>query len=251
MSVHKDWMRGRLEWVRMFVSFRECSCSLLLDGDNGQLFKMEDVSVGLWVGQYGREKHVQYEHSQRFAQAGCVDHYLTAHYQSPRQMLCLWNKLLTTKEGKCCHGWWYCTPRLEYGNSLFSLLKKCSWLQGSTQAEEVLLAIAQERQTMWETTRAVTFWIMKITFFTWRVFCHPDWDSDVDMKFNPPSGFRAVKWSQIFHLWLLVIMFEVRFSLPQTTRLRSISWRSHSWSLHSKLMKTFATESFLRGHRQL
>jgi hypothetical protein len=97
-------MRGRLEWVRMFVSFRECSCSLLLDGDDGQLFKMEDVSVGLWVGQYGREKHVQYEHSPRFAQAGCVDHYLTAHYQSPRQMLCLWNKLRTTKEGKCCHG---------------------------------------------------------------------------------------------------------------------------------------------------
>ncbi len=215
MSIHKIWMKGRLERVRMFVSFRECSCSLLLDGDDGQLFKMEDVSVGLWVGQFGREKHVQYEHSPRFAQAGCVDHYLTAHYQSPRQMLCLWNKLLTTKEGKCCHGWWYCTPRLEYGNSLFSLLKECSWLQGSTQAEEVLLAIARERQTMWGTTRAVTFWIMKITFFTWRVFCHPDWDSDVDMKFNPPSGFRAVKWSQIFHLGLLVFMFEANWVFSQ------------------------------------
>lgn len=68
-----------------------------------QLFKMEDVSVGLWVGQYAKEKHVQYEHSVRFAQAGCVEHYLTAHYQSPRQMMCLWDKFLATNDGKCCN----------------------------------------------------------------------------------------------------------------------------------------------------
>jgi hypothetical protein len=67
-----------------------------------QLFKMEDVSVGLWVGQYGREKHVQYENSARFSQAGCVSDYLTAHYQSPRQMMCLWDTLLTTGVAKCC-----------------------------------------------------------------------------------------------------------------------------------------------------
>jgi hypothetical protein len=67
-----------------------------------RLFKMEDVSVGLWVGQYGREKHVQYENSARFSQAGCVSDYLTAHYQSPRQMMCLWDTLLTTGVAKCC-----------------------------------------------------------------------------------------------------------------------------------------------------
>ncbi|KAG0568875.1 hypothetical protein KC19_6G050400 [Ceratodon purpureus] len=73
--------------------------------ENGtlRLFKMEDVSVGLWVGQYAKEKPVQYEHSIRFAQAGCVPHYLSAHYQSPRQMLCLWDKLLATNDGKCCN----------------------------------------------------------------------------------------------------------------------------------------------------
>jgi len=89
-----------------YILSEDIVCYILSEKTKGtlRLFKMEDVSVGLWVGQYGREKHVQYEHSPRFAQAGCVDHYLTAHYQSPRQMLCLWNKLLTTKEGKCCHG---------------------------------------------------------------------------------------------------------------------------------------------------
>jgi hypothetical protein len=67
-----------------------------------QLFKMEDVSVGLWVGQYGQENHLQYENSARFAQAGCISDYLTAHYQSPHQMMCLWDKLLATGLAECC-----------------------------------------------------------------------------------------------------------------------------------------------------
>ncbi|XP_024385161.1 hydroxyproline O-galactosyltransferase GALT6 isoform X2 [Physcomitrium patens] len=69
-----------------------------------QLFKMEDVSVGIWVREYAKQvKHVQYEHSIRFAQAGCIPKYLTAHYQSPRQMLCLWDKVLAHDDGKCCN----------------------------------------------------------------------------------------------------------------------------------------------------
>lgn len=69
-----------------------------------RLFKMEDVSVGLWVGQFAKDNDmkVKYEHSTRFAQAGCVPHYLSAHYQSPRQMLCLWDKLLSN-DPRCCN----------------------------------------------------------------------------------------------------------------------------------------------------
>lgn len=70
--------------------------------NNLRLFKMEDVSVGIWVREYAKMKYVQYEHSVRFAQAGCIPNYLTAHYQSPRQMLCLWDKVLATNDGKCC-----------------------------------------------------------------------------------------------------------------------------------------------------
>jgi hydroxyproline O-galactosyltransferase 2/3/4/5/6 len=59
-----------------------------------QLFKMEDVSMGMWVGQFkGSGNAVDYVHSDNFCQAGCEEGYLTAHYQSPEQMVCLWEKL--------------------------------------------------------------------------------------------------------------------------------------------------------------
>eukprot|EP00252_Welwitschia_mirabilis_P008902 TRINITY_DN21151_c1_g1_i1.p1 TRINITY_DN21151_c1_g1~~TRINITY_DN21151_c1_g1_i1.p1 ORF type:complete len:668 (-),score=110.10 TRINITY_DN21151_c1_g1_i1:55-2058(-) len=66
-----------------------------------RLFKMEDVSMGMWVEQFNASVPVQYYHSWRFCQYGCVDGYYTAHYQSPRQMLCLWDNLLKRK-GECC-----------------------------------------------------------------------------------------------------------------------------------------------------
>lgn len=68
-----------------------------------QLFKMEDVSMGMWVGRFdGSRNAVVYAHSPNFCQSGCVDGYLTAHYQSPAQMVCLWEKLrLGTPQ--CCN----------------------------------------------------------------------------------------------------------------------------------------------------
>ncbi|KAK6122997.1 hypothetical protein DH2020_043244 [Rehmannia glutinosa] len=58
-----------------------------------ELFKMEDVSVGMWVEKVNSTKPVEYVHSLKFCQFGCIEDYITAHYQSPRQMICLWNKL--------------------------------------------------------------------------------------------------------------------------------------------------------------
>ncbi|CAI7734577.1 unnamed protein product, partial [Closterium sp. NIES-53] len=58
-----------------------------------RIFKMEDVSMGMWVVQYGINNTIHYIHNWRFCQFGCMDDYLTAHYQSPRQMLCMWTKL--------------------------------------------------------------------------------------------------------------------------------------------------------------
>lgn len=69
-----------------------------------RLFKMEDVSVGMWVEQFNNSvKPVDYEHSISFCQFGCIENYLTAHYQSPRQMICLWDKLLLTGKPHCCN----------------------------------------------------------------------------------------------------------------------------------------------------
>jgi hypothetical protein len=63
---------------------------------------MEDVSMGMWVEDYSASTTVQYIHSLSFCQFGCVDDYFTAHYQSPSQMLCLWEKLSAGHAG-CCN----------------------------------------------------------------------------------------------------------------------------------------------------
>jgi len=68
-----------------------------------QLFKMEDVSMGMWVEQFNRTKPVYYLHSLKFCQFGCVEGYITAHYQSPRQMMCLWDKLEMQTIPECCN----------------------------------------------------------------------------------------------------------------------------------------------------
>ncbi|WOL15708.1 hydroxyproline O-galactosyltransferase GALT2-like [Canna indica] len=67
-----------------------------------RLFKMEDVSMGMWVEQFNASTTVQYSHSWKFCQYGCMEGYYTAHYQSPRQMLCLWDKLASGRV-QCCN----------------------------------------------------------------------------------------------------------------------------------------------------
>ncbi|KAL3640637.1 Hydroxyproline O-galactosyltransferase galt6 [Castilleja foliolosa] len=68
-----------------------------------RLFKMEDVSVGMWVEKVNSTRRVEYVHSLRFCQFGCIEDYITAHYQSPRQMICLWNKLRQIGKPTCCN----------------------------------------------------------------------------------------------------------------------------------------------------
>ncbi|KAL1203901.1 Hydroxyproline O-galactosyltransferase GALT6 [Cardamine amara subsp. amara] len=69
-----------------------------------RMFKMKDVSVGMWVEQFNNgTKPVDYIHSLKFCQFGCIENYLTAHYQSPRQMICLWDKLVLTGKPQCCN----------------------------------------------------------------------------------------------------------------------------------------------------
>ncbi|XP_058071552.1 hydroxyproline O-galactosyltransferase GALT2-like isoform X2 [Magnolia sinica] len=67
-----------------------------------ELFKMEDVSMGMWVEQFNSSTTVQYSHNWKFCQYGCMEDYFTAHYQSPRQMICLWGKL-GEGQAHCCN----------------------------------------------------------------------------------------------------------------------------------------------------
>ncbi|CAK8561570.1 unnamed protein product [Lathyrus sativus] len=68
-----------------------------------KLFKMEDVSMGMWVEQFNKSKPVEYVHSYKFCQFGCIEDYYTAHYQSPRQMTCMWDKLQHKGKPLCCN----------------------------------------------------------------------------------------------------------------------------------------------------
>ncbi|KAL9321020.1 hypothetical protein ACSQ67_012859 [Phaseolus vulgaris] len=68
-----------------------------------RLFKMEDVSMGMWVGRFNNTvAAVQYSHNWKFCQYGCMEGYFTAHYQSPRQMVCLWHNL-SRGRARCCN----------------------------------------------------------------------------------------------------------------------------------------------------
>ncbi|GMI78248.1 hypothetical protein like AT5G62620 [Hibiscus trionum] len=70
---------------------------------NLRLFKMEDVSMGMWVEKFNSSKAVEYVHSLKFCQFGCIEDYYTAHYQSPRQMMCMWDKLQKKARPHCCN----------------------------------------------------------------------------------------------------------------------------------------------------
>jgi beta-1,3-galactosyltransferase len=68
-----------------------------------QLFKLEDVAMGIWIEQFknsGQEVH--YMTDDRFYNAGCETDYILAHYQSPRLVLCLWEKLQKEHQPACC-----------------------------------------------------------------------------------------------------------------------------------------------------
>ncbi|KAI4314242.1 hypothetical protein L6164_027171 [Bauhinia variegata] len=68
-----------------------------------KIFKMEDVSMGMWVEQFNSSRTVEYVHSLQFCQFGCIDDYYTAHYESPRQMTCMWDKLQHQGKPLCCN----------------------------------------------------------------------------------------------------------------------------------------------------
>ncbi|XP_019464792.1 PREDICTED: hydroxyproline O-galactosyltransferase GALT3 [Lupinus angustifolius] len=68
-----------------------------------QLFKLEDVAVGIWVEQFNNGvKPVRYLNDEKFYNAGCESNYVLAHYQSPRMVLCLWEKLQKEHQPVCC-----------------------------------------------------------------------------------------------------------------------------------------------------
>ncbi|KAF2620758.1 hypothetical protein F2Q68_00041089 [Brassica cretica] len=124
MAVRKSWMQHKLVRsskvvARFFVALharKEVNVDLKKEADYFakfivddfehqwlRLFKMEDVSMGIWVEKFNETRPVAVVHSLRFCQFGCIEDYFTAHYQSPRQMICLWDKLQRLGRPQCCN----------------------------------------------------------------------------------------------------------------------------------------------------
>ncbi|KAF7837668.1 hydroxyproline O-galactosyltransferase GALT3 isoform X1 [Senna tora] len=68
-----------------------------------KLFKLEDVAMGIWIEEFKKSgKEVHYENDERFYNAGCESNYILAHYQNPRKVLCLWERLQKEHKPECC-----------------------------------------------------------------------------------------------------------------------------------------------------
>ncbi|CAN1794380.1 Beta-1,3-galactosyltransferase GALT1 [Linum perenne] len=68
-----------------------------------KMFKLEDVAMGIWIAEMKNEgMNVRYEKEERVCNEGCRDGYIVAHYQTPREMLCLWQKIQDGNGAKCC-----------------------------------------------------------------------------------------------------------------------------------------------------
>ncbi|KAE9454519.1 hypothetical protein C3L33_13589, partial [Rhododendron williamsianum] len=68
-----------------------------------EMFKLEDVAMGMWIADAQKGgMEVRYEKDERIFNEGCKNGYVVAHYQGPREMLCLWQKLKEGKRAICC-----------------------------------------------------------------------------------------------------------------------------------------------------
>ncbi|PKA50714.1 Beta-1,3-galactosyltransferase 15 [Apostasia shenzhenica] len=88
-----------------YVVSRDIAKSIYKQHKKGRLkmFKLEDVAMGIWIDSMRkRGMTVKYVKEDRINIGGCEANYLVAHYQQPREMLCLWQKLLQTKRALCC-----------------------------------------------------------------------------------------------------------------------------------------------------
>ncbi|GMY25978.1 beta-1,3-galactosyltransferase GALT1 [Fagus crenata] len=71
--------------------------------ENLKMFKLEDVAMGIWIADLKKDGlTVQYEKDERVYNEGCKDGYVVAHYQGPRELLCLWQKLQEGNVARCC-----------------------------------------------------------------------------------------------------------------------------------------------------
>ncbi|KAL3654239.1 Beta-1,3-galactosyltransferase galt1 [Castilleja foliolosa] len=88
-----------------YVVSRDIAKTVAKKHRKGQLkiFKLEDVAMGTWIDDMKKNGlEVKYETDERILNEGCKDGYVVAHYQGPRELLCLWQKIQEKKRALCC-----------------------------------------------------------------------------------------------------------------------------------------------------
>ncbi|KAL0917036.1 hypothetical protein M5K25_012076 [Dendrobium thyrsiflorum] len=88
-----------------YVVSKDIANAVYMQHKKGQLkmFKLEDVAMGIWTDDMKKTgMHVKYVNDDRIHIGGCEEGYLVAHYQQPREMLCLWQKLQEMNQPRCC-----------------------------------------------------------------------------------------------------------------------------------------------------
>ncbi|KAG9451322.1 hypothetical protein H6P81_011287 [Aristolochia fimbriata] len=68
-----------------------------------KMFKLEDVAMGIWIADMKKNGlDVKYVKEERVYNEGCREGYVVAHYQGPREMMCLWDKI-KAGHARCCN----------------------------------------------------------------------------------------------------------------------------------------------------
>lgn len=76
----------------------------VLLGQIVQLFRVENVAIGIWIDIYKRQylHRIEYVNDPEFLNRGCRPGYAVAHGQNLKQMLCLWKHLQKGEGPLCC-----------------------------------------------------------------------------------------------------------------------------------------------------
>ncbi|XP_010937161.1 beta-1,3-galactosyltransferase GALT1 [Elaeis guineensis] len=105
---HEEWPENKYPpWAHGpgYVVSQDIAKAVYKQHKRGRLkmFKLEDVAMGIWIDEMKKQGlDVKYMKEDRVYNEGCEAGYVVAHYQEPREMLCLWGKLQETHRATCC-----------------------------------------------------------------------------------------------------------------------------------------------------
>ncbi|CAK9136335.1 unnamed protein product [Ilex paraguariensis] len=108
MGCHEEWPEDTYPpWAHGpgYVVSSDIAKAIYKQLNNGRLkmFKLEDVAMGIWIADMKKKGLVvRYEKEERIFHEGCKNGYVVAHYQAPKEMLCLWQKLQEEHRATCC-----------------------------------------------------------------------------------------------------------------------------------------------------